>query len=187
MRPGEKQELKIICDIGILMTALSVGIILRALAGGIWGWVFLGIGILCAAASGFDLIQKIRGARPKPAAGTPGSEDFPIRELVILDEKDKPLKAWNLSGRTALIIGRKNQDEEVDIDLGDCEYSALIEPQHAVLNFSEERWYLEDISQENGVRIRKAEDGMNYRLTGRPCRVGAGDVIYIANTKLLLT
>ena len=185
MRPGEKQELKIICDIGILLTALSAGIILRILSGGILGWVFLGAGILCAAASGFDLARRTRGK--KPSAGAIEPEDFPIRELVLLDEKDKPLKAWNLSGRTALIIGRKNQEEEVDIDLGDCEYSALIEPQHAVLNFSEERWYLEDISQENGVRIRKAEDGVNYRLTGRPCRVGAGDVIYIANTKLLLT
>ena len=56
-----------------------------------------------------------------------------------------------------------------------------------MLNFSGERWFLEDISEENGVRVKKAEDGMNYRLSGRPCEVGAGDVIYIANTRLLLT
>ena len=73
------------------------------------------------------------------------------------------------------------------MDLGGCADGAFIEPQHAVLNFSGERWFLEDISEENGVRVKKAEDGMNYRLSGRPCEVGAGDVIYIANTRLLLT
>lgn len=155
----------------------------------------LGAALLCAAGAGADLLWRAGGGKASRAGKEPfGGEKttekdspFAVRELVLLNEENKPLKSWELLGKTALIIGKKNQDEEVDVDLGDCAYGAFIEPQHAVLNFSGERWFLEDISEENGVRVKKAEDGMSYRLSGRPCEVGAGDVIYIANTRLLLT
>ena len=40
---------------------------------------------------------------------------------------------------------------------------------------------------QNGVKVGKVEDGECYRVIHRPCKVVAGDVLYIANTKLLLT
>ncbi len=185
MKPKEKQKLKIICDGGILLAALFAGTVLRLLAGKGLGTIFLAAGILCAAAFGADLVFRLRP--PGQGEKKLRQDPFAVRELVLLNEEDHPIKSWNLMGKTSLIIGRKNQDEEVDVDLGDCAYGALVEPQHAVLNFSCQNWYLEDISQENGIRVQKAQDGIPYRLGGRPCRVGAGDVIYIANTKLLLT
>jgi len=109
-------------------------------------------------------------------------------QLILLNEEEKPIRAWDLTGKTAMIIGRKHRDAEVDVDLNDCEYSALINVQHAVLNFSLDTWYLEDLGSQNGIRIKKVEDGICYQVTqSRPCKISAGDVIYIAKTKLLFT
>ena len=40
---------------------------------------------------------------------------------------------------------------------------------------------------ENGVQVKKVEDGGCYKVLNRPCRVTPGDIIYIANTRLLLS
>lgn len=110
-----------------------------------------------------------------------------IQRLLLLDEDGKPIKSWDLQGRVSLIIGKAGQDRELDIDLADCEYSSFIDFQHAVLNFCMDQWYVEDLGSQNGVKVRKVEDGECYKIIHRPCRVVAGDVLYIANTKLLLT
>ena len=110
-----------------------------------------------------------------------------IQRLVLLDEHDRPVKSWDLQGRTALIIGKTGQDQELDVDLSDCEYSSFIDFQHALLNFCLDQWYIEDLDSQNGVKVKKIEDGECYRVIRRPCRVTAGDVLYIATTKLLLT
>ena len=105
----------------------------------------------------------------------------------MLDEQGKPIKSWNLEGKTSLIIGKSGKNQELDVDLSDCEYSSFIDFQHAVLNFCMDQWYIEDLESHNGVKVKKVEDGECYRVLHRPCRVTAGDVLYIANTKLLLT
>lgn len=110
-----------------------------------------------------------------------------VKRLILLDEAGKPIKAWDLQGRSSLIIGKAGQDQELDIDLSDCEYSSFIDFQHAVLNFCLDQWYLEDLGSQNGVKVRKVQDGECYRVIHRPCKVEAGDILYIANTKLLLT
>jgi len=72
--------------------------------------------------------------------------------------------------------------------LGNCEYGALVSIQHAVLNFSLDTWYLEDLGSENGIKIKKADDGNCYQVaSNRPVILETGDVIYIARTKLLFT
>lgn len=110
-----------------------------------------------------------------------------IQRLLLLDESGKPIKSWDLQGKVSLIIGKAGQNQELDIDLSDCEYSSFIDFQHAVLNFCLDQWYVEDLGSQNGVKVRKVEDGECYKVIHRPCRVMAGDVLYIANTKLLLT
>lgn len=110
-----------------------------------------------------------------------------IEKLVLLDEAGKPIKSWDLCGKVSQIIGKAGRDLDLDIDLSDCEYSGFIDFQHAVLNFCLDQWYIEDLGSQNGVKVRKAEDGECYKVIHRPCRVMAGDIIYIANTKLLLT
>lgn len=110
-----------------------------------------------------------------------------IEKLVLLDEAGKPIKSWDLHGKVSQIIGKAGQDQDLDIDLSDCEYSSFIDFQHAVLNFCLDQWYIEDLGSQNGVKVRKVEDGECYKVIHRPCRVMAGDILYIANTKLLLT
>lgn len=110
-----------------------------------------------------------------------------VQKLVLLDGQDRPVKSWDMQGRISLIIGKADQSQEPDIDLSDCEYSSFIDFQHAVLNFTLDQWYVEDLESQNGVKVKKVEDGECYRVIHRPCKVAAGDILYIANTKLLLT
>ena len=110
-----------------------------------------------------------------------------VQKLVLLDEQEKPIKSWNLQGQVSMIIGKSGQNHEIDVDLADCEYSSFIDFQHAVLNFCQDQWYVEDLESQNGIRVKKVEDGVCYRVIHRPCKVTAGDILYIANTKLLLT
>ena len=136
---------------------------------------------LCAAVSAWDLIRLLA------VAGKGEGEDPVIRELVLLDENNKPVRSWTLAGRVSVIIGRAGREEDVDVDLEGCEYGAFVDYQHAALNYSLDRWYVEDLGSSNGVRVQKVEDGNCYRIMNRPCQVRAGDVLYIANTRLLLT
>lgn len=187
MKPSEKSTLKLICDAAVCMAGLTFAVLWQTWSrpGFVRGAV-TALVLICVVLAGADLIRSAfseTGRSQQPKKTLP----LAVRELLLLDENGKPLKSWNLTGKTSLIIGKKNRDEEADVDLGDCEYGAFVEPQHALLNFAGERWYLEDISEGNGVRVKKAQDGISYKVLGRPCEVGAGDVIYIAKTRLLLT
>lgn len=114
-------------------------------------------------------------------------QPYKVQRLILLDDQGKPVKSWDLQGKVSFIIGKAGQGQELDIDLSDCEYSSFIDFQHAVLNFCLDQWYVEDLGSQNGVKIRKVEDGECYKVIHRPCKVAAGDILYIANTKLLLT
>ena len=110
-----------------------------------------------------------------------------ITEILLLNEYDEPIKAWNLEDCVSLLIGRENPDTNVDIDLEESEYSALIDYNHAVLNYACGNWFVEDLYSENGVRVQTKEDGQCYKLAkDRPCKLSKGDIILIANTKLLM-
>ena len=156
-----------------------------------WPAAILAVFVLCAALAAADLIYQMR--RKKAQEDVQSSEErFGAREqgigrLILLDEQDKPVKSWDMAGRISIVIGRAGGEEDVDVDLEDCAFSGFVDFQHAVLNFCLEQWYVEDLGSQNGVKIRKAEDGECYRVIGRPCRVEAGDILYIANTRLLLS
>ena len=147
--------------------------------------------LLSAAAVGmaWALYDSIRLGSRKRARGLPNevSEAHAIQKVILLDEDGKPIRSWDLQGKVSQIIGKAGQDQELDIDLSDCEYSSFVDFQHAVLNFCRDQWYIEDLGSQNGIKVRKSEDGECYRVIHRPCRVAAGDILYIANTKLLLT
>lgn len=129
-----------------------------------------------------DLIKVTRRAYPSLK-----SMNEPISELIALDEKNEPIRTWELEGRASLIIGRENDKEPVDVDLEDSEYSALIDYQHAVLNYAAGDWYVEDLYSQNGIRVVKYEDGKCYKIAkDRPCKLRYGDILLIANTKLML-
>jgi pSer/pThr/pTyr-binding forkhead associated (FHA) protein len=110
-----------------------------------------------------------------------------LKQLILLNEDDSELNRWDLFGKTSLIIGRDYGENEVDINLADCTYSGFIEVEHAVLNYAGGHWFVEDLHSENGVRVQKYGDNRQYRLaTAKPCRIDAGDIIYVAQTRLIV-
>ncbi|MGZ0050516.1 FHA domain-containing protein [Brevibacillus gelatini] len=118
---------------------------------------------------------------------TEEKKDTGITKLVLLDEDGESVKEWFIQGATSLLIGKSTSQNEVDIDLSDAEYAALISKQHAVLNYASGNWFIEDIHSRNGTGIKQANSRDKNRLEiEQPYKVKAGDIIYIANTRLLL-
>ncbi|TVX95106.1 FHA domain-containing protein [Cohnella terricola] len=109
-----------------------------------------------------------------------------VSKLVLLDEDGESVKEWFIQGETSLLIGKSSSREEVDIDLSDTEYASLISLQHAVLNYSEGSWYLEDLDSRNGIGIRSSNQSAAVRLDPDAThRVEIGDLIYLANTRII--
>lgn len=153
-----------------------------------WKWTVIALLIIFVLVAFLDLLYQFKRISVEKKYGEPAGGNGQIRELILLDEEDKPIKSWDLAGKVSLLIGRDNQDEPVDVDLEESEYSALIDYQHAVLNFCLDSWFVEDLNSHNGIRIRKIDDGVCYKIMqSRPCRLQPGDIIYIATTKLLIT
>lgn len=147
--------------------------------------VWIGIVGICIVS--FDLFRQISRKEKQEKKDNIIKNVEIIRQIVLLDEEERPIKTWDISGKVSLVIGKRNKEGDVDIDLSSCAYGALVEEYHAVLNYSSGSWFVEDVSLENGVRIKKVEDGQCYRIMNRPCKIAAGDIIYIASTKLLLS
>lgn len=110
-----------------------------------------------------------------------------ITKLILKGEDGKNLKVWDAGNKTSFVIGKGSTEAEVDIDLSDVEYSSLISKQHAVLNYSGESWYVEDIGSTNGSGIKRSNERSRLRLeVDKPYPIHSGDTIYIANTKILV-
>lgn len=108
-----------------------------------------------------------------------------ITRLVLLSEENTELANWDIYGRVSLVIGKDRGKHSVDINLNHVKYAGMIEPEHAVLNYCDADWYIEDVGSTNGISIQKAADGKKYALTsGQPCKIDLGDVIFIGLTRL---
>ncbi|MDP4180317.1 MAG: FHA domain-containing protein [Bacillota bacterium] len=110
-----------------------------------------------------------------------------LTKIVLIDDDGSTVKTWNLKGKISLLIGKNSNENEVDIDLSETTYSSLVSRQHAVLNYSKNCWYIEDIGSSNGSGLKKEDEDAKFKLeAGKPYELNAGDTIYIANTKLIL-
>lgn len=110
-----------------------------------------------------------------------------ITALHLLNEKMETIREWGLCGKTAVLIGRIPGNEPDEIDLSEAADAMLISKEHAVLNYVAGAWYLEDLSSENGTRVRRAGETETVMLVGQgPYRLERGDIILIAQTPLLV-
>lgn len=110
-----------------------------------------------------------------------------IKSIALINEENEIIREWELWQKVAMVIGKETSSNYVDIDLKDSIYSNLIEDEHAVLNYAGGTWYVEDLCSENGVGIKKIDDGIQYRaVKNSPCRIKKGDILFIGKTKLLL-
>lgn len=114
-------------------------------------------------------------------------ENKQVKSLVLINEEGDTLLEWSLMGKTALIIGKSTEKEPVDIDLECSAYARMISKQHAVLNYTNGGWYIDDIDSKNGTRVKKLYQNsiMDVKLVGT-VEVESGDIIYIASTMLQL-
>lgn len=110
-----------------------------------------------------------------------------VTKLVLLNEEGTALFEWSLQGKTAVSIGKSTDKESVDIDLNDSAFAQMISKQHAVLNYTDGGWYIDDIDSKNGTRVKKLNQNaiLDLKLVGA-VEVSVGDIIYIANTMLQL-
>ena len=109
-----------------------------------------------------------------------------VTELALLNEENQEIAFWEMYGKTSLVIGLDIGENKVDVNLLNTTYASTVEKEHAVLNYTGDHWFVEDLGSENGVSILKA-DGNKYKLTAmKPCLITKGDIIYISLTKLKL-
>lgn len=113
--------------------------------------------------------------------------DTKINKLVLLDYDGESLKEWYIQGIPSMLIGKSSPGHEVDIDLSDVEYASLISKEHAVLNYSSGSWFIEDLESENGVGIKRLNESTPQKIqSDKPSEVHFGDMIYLANTRILV-
>lgn len=110
-----------------------------------------------------------------------------VNELILLSEENTELTNWDLYGKISLVIGRDVGENHVDVNLNHVTYASMVDLEHAVLNYSNGNWYVEDIGSKNGINIQKIQDGRKYKLSSdQPCLLDKGDIIYIGRTRLLI-
>lgn len=110
-----------------------------------------------------------------------------IKSIVLINEEGTALTEWSLTGKSGMVIGKGTEKEPVDIDLSCSAFAQMISKQHAVLNYTENGWCIDDIDSKNGTRVKKINRNaiLDLKLMGT-IELGVGDIIYIANTMLQL-
>ncbi len=110
-----------------------------------------------------------------------------ISRIEVVNEENEIIKGWDIGERVSFIIGKNGRDNSVLVDLSCSIYSEFIEDNHAVLNFAAGKWYVEDLSEESGISIQKADDEIKYGIIkDAPCELKKGDILFISKVKLLL-
>lgn len=110
-----------------------------------------------------------------------------IKKFVLITRDGDREKEWSCEGTVSFLIGKGNSQHEVDIELGDTHHSNYISNEHAVLNYSDGCWYIEDLNSFNGVGLKKKGDEFAFRLKPLTAyKIDEGDIIYISKTKLLV-
>lgn len=149
-----------------------------------WPWAAgaVAVGILHMM---FPAKARQEGPPQAPQSGPSMPQSTPT-ELALLNEEGGDLALWDIYGRNGIVIGRDVGENQVTVNLDHTEYASMIDVEHAVLNYTRDAWYVEDVSSKNGVSVQKS-DGRKYKLTyGKPCRLEQGDIIYIGLARLRL-
>lgn len=108
-----------------------------------------------------------------------------ISKISLLNKKGEVSASWELYGKVSAVIGKDIGENQVDIDLSENPYASMIEIQHAVLNYADGNWYIEDLDSKNGISIKKLGQDKVYKLSAlQPCKLDFGDIIFIGMCQL---
>jgi len=120
--------------------------------------------------------------------GAKTTEEAPVKLFILMSPDGSREKEWLCEGMSSFLIGKGTVSQSVDIELGDTHYSNYIANEHAILNYVDGIWYIEDLgSSINGVGIRKR--GEEYVLRLKPSvsyRVDEGDILHISKARILV-
>lgn len=134
-----------------------------------------------------NLWNRLRGIKRPKIKNNAVLNDGTISEIALLNEEDKIIATWDMFEKISLVIGKDIRENHVDVNLNQSPYAAMIDIEHAVLNYAGGSWYIEDLGSKNGVVVQKAVDNRKYRLSSyQPCRLEQGDIIIIGLTRLKL-
>jgi len=111
-------------------------------------------------------------------------QDKFLSELVLLSEEDTVVKTWNILGKNSLVIGKKNKEEDIDIDLSDTYFSGTVSDIHAILNYVDGFWYIEDMQSKNGTQIKGCLENKLYNIKDGQSKLTKKDYIFIGLNKL---
>ena len=138
--------------------------------------------------SAWVLYRASSAPNDRPERSTaPDLEPQSISKITLLNSNGESILSWELYGRTALVIGKDVGENHVDIDLSESPYAAMIDVEHAVLNYADGDWYVEDLDSKNGISLRKAANSESYKLSSlEPCKLDFGDVIEVGMCQLKL-
>ena len=172
---NRKQKIAIIIDICIFASAaICLFFIYRHIEAGLLRNVITGaIALLLLLLVVYEAICWSRSARKRK------KRNPEISTLVLLGEDNRPIRIWDLTGKIGLLVGKSSDAYQVDIDLADTDYSSFIDPEHAVINYQDSGWWIQDTSNRNGVSIlRKGKELLmgNQSQT----KLEPGDIICVA-------
>jgi len=142
----------------------------------------LGVGIFCH--STFILYRALKTQDFSPPQNI-FERPKVIDKVILLSKDGDEVFSWDLYGKTSAVIGKDSGDNLVDIDLSKNPYAAMIDVEHAVLNYTAENWYIEDLGSRNGISIQKAGEKKSYKLSStQPCKLDLGDIISVGMCQL---
>lgn len=168
-------------------STLDIAILISCTTGIILSYVYLenpmekqvSLGILIAVGIVF-LVLAIADTQRKERTGRYGGKRRGISEILLLGEENNVTAVWDIYGKTSVVFGKDERENQVDVNLKNTDYAGTVDGEHAVMNFSNGSWYIEDLDSENGTRLQRGGEGKKYRVSSRePCRVEKNDIIYL--------
>ena len=176
-----------------IMGALLFGEAARSILSDIWRIVFCVAGAMTFLWAAGTLFLEWRGRLRNGWSDSIVTERGRVpgeraTRLELLGEDGSVVHTWELYRKVSAVIGRDYKENRVDIDLGKSAYASMVDIHHAVLNYAEGNWYVEDLGSHNGIAVQKLTDGRKYRLSpGCPCKLQTGDIIIVGMSRLRLS
>jgi len=103
-----------------------------------------------------------------------------ISKIVVLTETNVPLNEFSLHDKSSMLVGKSDTIYfRLEGDLSSDEY--------ALLNRVESNWYIERLSSELSVSLKRAGEQYIYKLKPKMFyKLQVNDVVFIGNERLLL-
>lgn len=106
---------------------------------------------------------------------------YKINRLIIIDDKDNEVGLIEIK-KDNYKIGKKNNKNDIDIDLTNVKDSDLISKEHALISKIKDTWYLIDTNSTNGTTLIKTNN-RKIILKNEKEHIQIGDIIKL-NSKI---